>query len=125
MDAIETVISKDSRYDAGAYYHLKEALDFTVTKAAEENNGEHRHVSAKELAEGFCDYSIEHFGPMASTMAEEWGVRETIDIGNMVFLLIEEGIFGKQDSDTLEEFDQIFNLLAELDAPFLPERELA
>jgi len=123
MDAIQSIALKDKRYDIGAYYFLKDALDFTVKKAAEENNGEHRHVSAKELAEGFRDYAIEQFGPMASTMMSEWRITETIDIGNMVFLLIKEGVFGKQDSDTLEEFSNIFPLSKHLDAPFIPSQK--
>lgn len=122
MDAIQTIILKDKRYDVGAYYFLKDALDFTVKKATEENGGEHRHVSARELAEGFRNYALEEFGPMASTMMEEWGVTETLDIGNMVFLLIEEGVFGKQDSDTLEEFTNVFLLIKSLDAPFAPRQ---
>lgn len=122
MDAIQSVVLKDKRYDAAAYFFLKDALDFTVKKAAESNDGEHRHVSAKELAQGFHNYAIEEFGPMASTMMSEWGVTETLDIGNMVFLLIEEGIFGKQDSDTLEEFTNVFPLLKSLDDPFRPKK---
>ena len=124
MDAIKAIIIKDKRYDVGAYYFLKDALDFTVKKAAEENGGEHRHVSARELAEGFRNYALEQFGPMASTMMEEWGVTETLDIGNMVFLLIDEGVFGKQDSDTLEEFTNVFLFIQSLDAPFAPKRSV-
>lgn len=123
MDAIQSIVLKDKRYDIGAYYFLKDALDFTVKKASDENNGEHRHVSARELAEGFRSYALDEFGPMASTMMEEWRVTETLDIGNMVFLLIEEGVFGKQDSDTLEEFTKIFPLIKDLDKPFMPKLE--
>lgn len=121
MDAVQTVALKDKRYEVDSYYFLKDALDYTVKKAADENNGEHRHVSAKELAEGFRDFALEQFGPMASTMMSEWRVQHTSDIGNMVFLLIEEGIFGKQDSDTLEEFGNLFSLPQSLDAPFTPQ----
>ena len=32
MDAIQSVVSKDKRYDIEAYFTLKEALDFTVKK---------------------------------------------------------------------------------------------
>ncbi|MGJ8676263.1 MAG: Minf_1886 family protein [Akkermansiaceae bacterium] len=125
MDAIQSIISKNTRYDVAAYYFLKDALDFTVKKAAEDNNGEHRHVSAKELAEGFSDYAVDNFGPMASTMMSEWGIHQTLDIGNMVFLLIEEGVFGKQESDTLEEFDQVFQLMDVLDSPYAPSKAVS
>ncbi len=122
MDAIQSVVSKDKRYDIEAYFTLKEALDFTVKKAAEENGGKHRHVSAKELTIGFRNFMLENYGPMSSTLVTEWGMQTTLDIGNMVFLLIDEGIFGKQDSDELKEFDNVFHLIDELDRPFLPEK---
>ena len=65
---------------------------------------------------------LENYGPMSSTLVTEWGMQTTLDIGNMVFLLIDEGIFGKQDSDELKEFDNVFHLIDELDRPFLPEK---
>lgn len=125
MDAVQGVILHDSRYDIGAYYFLKDALDFTVKQVMDNNDGEHRHVSASELIHGFRDLALEEFGPMASTMMSEWGIKTNNDIGVMVFLLIKEGAFGKQDSDTEEDFTNIFNLLETLDAPFLPQQQAA
>jgi uncharacterized repeat protein (TIGR04138 family) len=118
MDAVEAISSHDQSYDPGAYYFLKDALDFTVTRAMESNDGEHRHVAASELLFGFRDLALQEFGPMASTMMSEWGVRSCSDIGIMVFQLIEEGVFGKQDSDTPEDFAELFPLVETLEKPF-------
>ena len=111
---------RDDRFDTGAYYFLKDALDFTVKRAMDANDGQHRHVSATELLYGFRDLAIQEFGPMASTMMEEWGITQCTDIGSMVFHLISEGAFGKQDSDTQEDFANIYPLQETLAAPFLP-----
>jgi uncharacterized repeat protein (TIGR04138 family) len=78
-------------------------------------------VSGQELLEGFRDCALEQFGPMASTLMEEWGVRRCQDVGDMVFLLIEEQVFGKQESDRREDFCGDFDLMKSLAAPFLPE----
>ncbi|GEM_PF-1246739 len=121
MDAVQAVVSKETRYDIGAYHFLKDALDFTVKRVMDSNQGEHRHVSAGELIHGFRDLAIQEFGPMASTLMSEWGIQTSNDIGVMVFQLIEEGAFGKQDSDTKEDFSNVFDLLETLDAPFLPK----
>ena len=120
MDAVKAVISRDDRFDIGAYYFLKDALDFTVKNAMETNNGQQRHVTATELLHGFRDLALQEFGPMASTMMSEWGISECSNIGSMVFELIEEGAFGKQDSDEPEDFSNIFDLQKSLAAPFLP-----
>ncbi|MGB0775031.1 MAG: Minf_1886 family protein [Akkermansiaceae bacterium] len=120
IDAVQSVLSRDSRYDIGAYYFLKDALDFTVKRVMEHNDGEQRHVAASELLFGFRDYAILEYGPMASTLMREWGLSSCADIGEMVFMLIDEGVFGKQDSDTPEDFAELFPLIESLDAPFLP-----
>ena len=124
-DAVEAINSKQESYDSGAYYFLKDALDFTGRRAMESNDGKHRHVAASELLIGFRDFAIQEFGPMASTMMTEWGVTTCSDIGSMVFELIEEGVFGKQDSDTREDFSEIFPLIESLEAPFSPSKQLA
>jgi uncharacterized repeat protein (TIGR04138 family) len=124
-DAVEAINSKQESYDSGAYYFLKDALDFTVRRAMESNDGKHRHVAASELLIGFRDFAIQEFGPMASTMMTEWGVTTCSDIGSMVFELIEEGVFGKQDSDTREDFSEIFPLIESLEAPFSPSKQPA
>jgi uncharacterized repeat protein (TIGR04138 family) len=121
-DAVKAVAQREPRYDLGAYFFLKEALDFTVKRVMEDNDGEHRHVSASELLIGFRDLAIQEFGPMASTMMSEWGLTSCTDIGQMVFLLIEEGVFGKQDSDTREDFAELYPLFETLEAPFLPKQ---
>ncbi len=124
MDAVKAVLARDHRFDSGAYYFLKDALDFTVKRAMDHNEGQQRHVTASELLYGFRDLALQEFGPMASTMMNEWGVNQCSDIGSMVFELIEEGAFGKQDSDTPEDFKNIFPLEEALNAPFLPKTPL-
>ena len=125
MDAVQAALTRDNHYDIGAYYFLKDALDFTVKRVMDSNDGEHRHVSAQELIAGFRDLALEEFGPMASTLMTEWGITSGNDIGTMVFQLIEEGAFGKQDSDTQDDFSSGFDLLATLELPFLPKRSHA
>ncbi|MES2996698.1 MAG: Minf_1886 family protein [Verrucomicrobiota bacterium] len=116
--SVVAILKRDQRFDAQAYLFLKEALDFTLKR--HESAGNQRHVSGGELCAGFRDLALEQFGPMASTLMEEWGVRGCEDIGAIVFLLIEEQIFGKQDSDTPEDFTGHFDLRTELGTPFLP-----
>ncbi len=118
--SVFSILKRDKRFDAQAYLFLKEALDFTLKRVAEGNGGRVRHVSGPELLEGFRDLALEQFGPMASTLMIEWGIRKCQDVGDMVFLLIEEQVFGKQDSDSREDFSGAFDLEESLAAPFLP-----
>jgi len=120
--AVETILRRDRRYEYQAYLFLKDALDFTLSRIKESNDGEHRHVSGTELCEGFRDLALHEFGPMAATLLQDWGVRESGDVGEMVFHLIEEGMFGKQDSDRREDFVGVFDYEEAFIKPFLPKR---
>lgn len=121
--SVQRILGRDRRFDPQAYFFVKEALDFTLQRVAGGNGGQVRHVSGQELLEGFRDCALEQFGPMASTLMEEWGVRRCQDVGDMVFLLIEEQVFGKQESDRREDFSGDFDFIESLVAPFLPKGE--
>lgn len=119
-ESVSSILSRESRYDGHAYFFLKDSLDFTLKRVMEETDGKGRHVSGKELLEGFRDLALDQFGPMAATLMDEWGVKESRDVGNMVFQLIEEQVFGRQESDKPEDFEGVFDFRKALADPFLP-----
>ena len=119
--AVVSILKRDKRFDPHAYFFLKDGLDFTLKRVADSNSGQPRHVSGAELVAGFRDLALEQFGPMAATLMSEWGVRKCSDIGDMVFHLIEEQIFGKQESDCHEDFAGSFDFEDSLRAPFVPK----
>ena len=121
-ESVVSILKRDQRYDGQAYFFLKEALDFTLKRLSDDAIGRNRHVSGRELLEGFRDYALQQYGPMAATLMEEWGVHQSRDVGNMVFRLIEEQVFGKQESDKPEDFEGLFELDQALRTPFLPTR---
>lgn len=118
--SVVSILKRDKRFDPHAYFFLKDALDFTLKRIAESNGGMARHVTGPELLAGCRDFALEQFGPMASTLMSEWSIRKCQDVGDMVFNLIEEQVFGKQDSDKKEDFSEVFDFEASLIVPFLP-----
>lgn len=120
--SVVSILKRDQRFDPHAYFFLKDALDFTLKQVADANGGQTRHVSGPELLVGFRDLALEQFGPMSSTVMNEWGITQCQHVGDMVFLLIEEQVFGKQDSDQLEDFSGVFDFRQSLVEPFLPSR---
>jgi uncharacterized repeat protein (TIGR04138 family) len=119
--SVVSIMKRDRRFDPQAYFFLKDALDFTLKRIAEGNNGKARHVSGPELLAGCRDFALEEYGPMAATLMSEWGVRKCQDLGDMVFHLIEEQVFGKQDSDRKEDFSEVFDFEDSLVSPFVPQ----
>ena len=50
------------------------------------------------------ELAVMRFGCLATSVLRSWGLRKSEDIGNVTFHLIEEGLFGKQSGDSLEDF---------------------
>ncbi|MBI5866402.1 MAG: hypothetical protein HZB38_18175 [Planctomycetes bacterium] len=106
---LERTLRGDRRYDPGAYHFLIRGLEFTSLRIHGERTDEApRHVSGGQLCEGLRDFAHEQWGLLAPVVLERWGVRRTRDFGEMVFRLIELGVFGKQPSDRIEDFDEVF-----------------
>jgi uncharacterized repeat protein (TIGR04138 family) len=104
QEAVEAVSRDDKRYHPEAYAFLRDSLEATLKrrkKATKEVGG---HVAAAELLDGFRIHALAEFGPMAMTVLDYWGVRCSEDVGHMVFNLVQAGVFGKTDEDSLESF---------------------
>lgn len=121
--SVISILQKERRFHPHAYFLLKDALDFTLKRITASNGGQPRHVTGAELVLGFRDFALEQFGPMASTLLREWGVTDSSHIGAMVFHLIDEQVFGKQESDTPEDFVGVIDLIQSLREPFLPRKQ--
>jgi uncharacterized repeat protein (TIGR04138 family) len=106
---IEGICAKDERYKSDAYEFTMQALHFTQQKLKRPG-----HLNGRELAEGMRDFAIEQYGPMAQTVLNHWGVSRTEDFGNIVFNLIEQKMLFRTETDTLEEFRDVY----EFDAAF-------
>ena len=119
--SVVSILKRDRRFDPNAYFFLKDALDFMFKCSADSGASPSRHVTGPELLTGFRDHALEQYGPMASTLMNEWGLKRCQDVGDMVFNLIEEQVFGKQESDKKEDFSEVFDFVDSFTSPFLPK----
>ncbi|HEY3324593.1 MAG TPA: Minf_1886 family protein [Planctomycetota bacterium] len=101
---ISQILLRDERYKREAYLFVQEGLEFTVHR-----RGKRGHVTGPELLFGLRDMARERFGLMARTVLNQWGIRKTADFGEIVFNLVEEQIMSKQDSDTREDFANVYD----------------
>jgi uncharacterized repeat protein (TIGR04138 family) len=95
---------RNPRYRETAYVFLISALHFVLQRLDET-----RHITGRELTEGVRDLAIDRFGPMARTVLEHWGIRDTTDVGEIVFALVECGILIKQDDDCIDDFLGVYD----------------
>lgn len=94
----------DPRYEDRAYAFVLAALEEVVQRLPRR-----RHVSGGELVTGCRDLALRLYGPMAKTVLEYWNIRATRDIGEVVFNLLEVGVLSKDEADSRNDFDDLFD----------------
>jgi uncharacterized repeat protein (TIGR04138 family) len=106
----EQAIREDGRYPPAAYEFLHRGLErATRTVYDEPEPGTAQHVSGRQLCEGLRTLALESWGPLAQAVLASWNVRSTRDFGEMVFLLVRLELMGKQESDRIEDFDNVYS----------------
>lgn len=124
-DIVALICKEDPRFDRRAYDFVRLGLDHTVKeirrKDAARTEGS-RHVNGPELLAGLRGYALDQYGPLAKTVLNAWGVTRCRDFGDIVFNLIEHGVFSKTDSDRPEDFADVFDFNEAFVKPFQPAR---
>ena len=97
---LSKILQKDTRYREEAYLFVMAALGRAVGCLDKP-----RHITGPELLQGIKLEAEQQFGPMATTVFEHWGVKNSLDFGRIVFNMVREGILSKTENDVIEDFD--------------------
>lgn len=100
---MEQIKLREPRFDERAYLFVLAALEHCQTRLIER-----RHITGPELAHACRELALQRFGVMARLVLDHWGVRETIDIGDIVFTLVDMGLLISQPQDTRDDFFGVF-----------------
>ena len=101
---IEEICAKDNRYKPDSYEFVIQALHFTQNKFKRQ-----AHVTGGELSEGIREFAIEQYGSMTGVVLTHWGITKTADFGNIVFNMIEKGLLSKVETDSIEDFNNVYD----------------
>ena len=101
---------QDGRYSPEAFRFLYESLEHALRLTGREQaEGVDRHVSGHEVLMGMRACALQQFGPLAAHVWRSWGVKETLDWGRIVFLLVEHRMLKRQEGDKLDDFAEGFD----------------
>ncbi|MBD3400195.1 MAG: hypothetical protein GF399_07670 [Candidatus Coatesbacteria bacterium] len=89
----------DTRYPRRAYRFLLAAVG-RIIGALERP----RHISGRELLDGLAEYGLQSYGPLVTSVFADWNIQDGLDFGRMVFSLVEAGLLGKTEQDSLDDF---------------------
>jgi uncharacterized repeat protein (TIGR04138 family) len=110
---LEGIAAADGRYSADALEFVFEGLGHTVkTLGKSEDQTEKRHVTGQDLADGLRTLAMEKWGRMAKSVLNGWGVRNTRDFGEIVYLMIEYEWMSAQPTDTIDDFNNLYDFKA-------------
>ena len=119
------VLKKDTRYKLEAYEFVREALTYAqdkmglgVPERAESGDIVERHLTGQQLCEAGRLYALEQYGMLAKLVLNSWGIYATGDLGEIVYNLIDAKLMKKSASDRREDFDDVFDFTAALEADF-------
>jgi uncharacterized repeat protein (TIGR04138 family) len=119
--SLADIASRSGRYPPEAYEFVNAALRFTAMRthgSAVLDPRRKRHVSGEALCWGLRDLAQERWGLLARTVLAQWNITSTRDVGAIVFDLIECGLMERQESDTPEDFDDVFDFRKAFDESF-------
>jgi uncharacterized repeat protein (TIGR04138 family) len=120
-EGVRECLARDDRYGREAYALIRDALDHAHKQLVlKDKRRSIAHLNGPEILEGLRELALTQFGPLARMVLETWGLRSTLDVGHVVFNLIEAEVFSKSDDDQLSDFDSVFDFAEAFDAPYRP-----
>lgn len=110
FERFEQRVRQDGRYPPAAFEFLYQGLELaTQTKHGAQNRPKARHVTGQELCHALRLLAIQRWGLLARDVLRRWNINSTRDFGEMVYLMIDLGLMGQQDSDQLADFDDVYD----------------
>lgn len=120
---IKKIISYDNRYHADAYKFVNDAVSYTIQKIKFQRSNKILHISGGELLDGIRELAIKQFGPMACEVFNQWGVKNSAAVGNIVFNMVKHNLLVTKETDSLNDFSGACDLMAALSTPFSPKEK--
>ncbi|ERP30705.1 Minf_1886 family protein [Chitinivibrio alkaliphilus] len=90
---------RDTRYSLGAYELVATAMEFYRAKT--DTAG---HLSAQQIVSSLAELAFAKYGAMGEEVLTHAGIETPIDVGNIIYNLIDIELFRKDTEDSLDDF---------------------
>lgn len=117
---LQDLCKRDQRYPFEAYEFVYAALGYLqdLMKKQEVVKEGPKHVTGQQLSEACRDFALQEFGLMAGTVLGTWNIKQTDDIGELVYNLIGINLMTKTDTDSKEDFHNVYDMKQALNQRF-------
>ena len=104
-ESLDKIAKEDGRYNANAVKFVYEGLSYATKSTAEEPF----HVSGQDLCEGLRKLAVKKWGRLAMLVLNNWNIRTTRDLGEIVYLLIRNNWMSAQPTDSIDDFNNVYD----------------
>ncbi len=111
-EAIEKIAIEDGRFSPKALFFVHNGLGKVIEEFKEANaetEDSLHHISGQDLARGLAQLATQKWGRLARVVLTHWGVNKTRDLGEIVFLMIKNQWMTAQETDSIEDFDNVYD----------------
>lgn len=119
-EIVDSICQADARFSPSAYSFVRAGLDHTLKQLKRQRSSLDKHVTGPELLEGLRQFTLEEFGPLGRLVLNHWGIHSCRDFGAIVFNLIEYNVLGRNESDTIDDFVDLYTFEEAFEKPFRP-----
>jgi uncharacterized repeat protein (TIGR04138 family) len=112
--SLEEIAEQDGRYNPRAVKFVFDGLGYSVKKFTSEPG----HITGQMLCEGLRQMALEKWGGLALLVLNTWQIKTTRDLGEIVYLLIRHKWMKAQETDTIDDFNDVFDFKAAFKDPF-------
>jgi uncharacterized repeat protein (TIGR04138 family) len=109
-ELLERIRAREARYDEQAYLFVLASIEYLQTRLPAR-----RHVTGQELAHAVRELSLDQFGLMAPEVLRHWGIGASLDVGRIVFTLVDVGLLITQPGDRVEDFEDVWDAATAFD----------
>ncbi len=98
-ERIYEICETNTRFKPQAFFFI-----FMALARCRMTEGLSGHVTGQQLLLAFADEARSQYGPMAKTVLNHMGFHNTRDVGDLVFLMVQERLLSKTEQDNLDDF---------------------
>lgn len=96
-------------FDPEAFLFVLDVLNL-ITLDTTLREGVKKHVTALDLSHRLCQVAVSEFGATAVEQLRSWNIETTNDFGTIVYSLVELGLVGNQEGESVDDFRELFEL---------------
>ena len=110
-------LSEQTGYSLEAFVFVHDTLRAIYHGAYVVEGDSIPHIHGKDLCLKFCKRANELFGGRAAEQVYGWGIRDSRDVGKIVYAMVEAGFIHQQGTESIDDFDNLVEFKRQLGLP--------